>query len=217
MNCRTRIKICCIASIDEARLAIQYGASAIGLVSHMPSGPGVIPEKIITRIANQVPPPIGTFLLTSETDTRRIIEQQKRCRTNTLQLCDRLMIGTHQDLRDELPGVKIVQVIHVQDVGSIDEAGSAAKTADALLLDSGKPSGAVKVLGGTGKVHNWELSKQIVESVDIPVFLAGGLNASNVTTAIHQVNPFGVDICSGVRTDGKLDKEKLRAFAEAVG
>jgi len=217
MNCRTRIKICCIATIDEARLAIQYGASAIGLVSHMPSGPGVIPEKIITRIANQVPPPIGTFLLTSETDTRRIIEQQKRCRTNTLQLCDRLMIGTHQDLRDELPGVKIVQVIHVQDVGSIDEAGSAAKTADALLLDSGKPSGAVKVLGGTGKVHNWELSKQIVESVDIPVFLAGGLNASNVTTAIHQVNPFGVDICSGVRTDGKLDKEKLRAFAEAVG
>jgi len=217
MNCRTRIKICCIATIDEARLAIQYGASAIGLVSHMPSGPGVIPEKIITRIANQVPPPIGTFLLTSETDTRRIIEQQKRCRINTLQLCDRLMIGTHQDLRDELPGVKIVQVIHVQDAGSIDEAGSAATTADALLLDSGKPSGAVKVLGGTGKVHNWELSKQIVEIVDIPVFLAGGLNASNVITAINQVNPFGVDICSGVRTDGKLDEEKLRAFAEAVG
>jgi phosphoribosylanthranilate isomerase len=127
------------------------------------------------------------------------------------------MIGTHQDLRDELPGVKIVQVIHVQDVGSIDEAGSAAETADALLLDSGKPSGAVKVLGGTGKVHNWEISRHIVDAVTIPVFLAGGLNASNVAAAIKQVRPFGVDICSGVRTDGVLDEDKLRAFVEAVG
>ena len=216
MISRTRIKICCIASLEEARLAIDFGASAIGLVSRMPSGPGVIPEETIAQIAARVPPSIGTFLLTSETDTRRIVEQQRRCSVSTIQLCDTLSSGTHQDLREELPGVKIIQVIHVQDSRSVDKAVSAAETANALLLDSGNPTGTVKVLGGTGKVHNWDISKQIVNAVTIPVFLAGGLNATNVYSAINQVRPFGVDVCSGVRTDGKLDEEKLRAFVEAV-
>ena len=213
---QTRIKICCINGIDEARLAIEYGASAIGLVSHMPSGPGVIPEELIPMIADHVPPSVSTFLLTSETDTSRIVQQQRRCRVNAIQLCDTLTKGTHQDLRDDLPGIKIIQVIHVRNFCNVEEAESAAKTADALLLDSGNPSGHVKVLGGTGKVHNWEISRRIVDVVNIPIFLAGGLNASNVASAIEQVGPFGVDVCSGVRTNGKLDEDKLKAFVDSV-
>jgi phosphoribosylanthranilate isomerase len=87
---------------------------------------------------------------------------------------------------------------------------------DALLFDSGNPSLAVKELGGTGRVHDWSISRRIREQVNVPVFLAGGLNAGNAAEAARQVRPFGLDICSGVRTDGRLDESKLRAFVEAL-
>lgn len=173
-----RVKICCIASIDEAKTAITYGASALGLVSAMPSGPGVISEKKIAEIAATIPPPIATFLLTSKRDARSIIAQQKRCRTNTLQLCDRIETGVYQQLRDALPGVALVQVIHVNGRGSIEEATAVAPFVDALLLDSGNDKSSVKELGGTGRVHDWSISKTIRESVNKPIFLAGGLNSS---------------------------------------
>lgn len=92
-----------------------------------------------------------------------------------------------------------------------------AKQVDALLLDSRNPNLAVKELGGTGRVHNWQLSRQIREQVSKPVFLAGGLHAGNVREAIETVQPFGLDLCSGVRTNGQLDMRKLEAFFERVG
>ena len=182
-----RVKICCIASREEARMAIRYGASALGLVSAMPSGPGVIPEELITEIASNVPPPIATFLLTSAQSVDAIIAQQRRCRTNTIQICDRLAAGTYLDLHEALPGIAIVQVIHVTGKESVDEACSVAPFVDALLLDSGNQSLAVKELGGTGRTHNWQLSRRIREQVDVPVFLAGGLNPANAAEAIAQV------------------------------
>ncbi len=211
-----RVKICCIGSVEEAALAIASGASALGLVSAMPSGPGVIGEDRIAEIAATVPPPIGTFLLTSKQDVDDIVAQQRRCRTNCIQLCDRLTGGTHQNLRSALPGVSIVQVIHVTGPESVDEAAAVAASVDAILLDSGNPSLSVKELGGTGRLHDWSLSLRIRERVRIPIFLAGGLNPGNVAQAIKEVAPFGLDLCSGVRTNGKLDREKLHAFFKAV-
>ena len=120
--------------------------------------------------------------------------------------------GAHRAIREELPDVKIVQVIHVTGDESVDEALRVAASVDALLLDSGNPKLAVKELGGTGRRHDWSLSRRIVDSSPVPVYLAGGLNAGNVAEAIETVRPFGVDICSGVRTDGKLDEAKLSAF-----
>ncbi len=207
-----RVKICCIASVEEAWLAIAHGASALGLVSHMPSGPGVISEEEITEIAAHVPPGIATFLLTSEQDVRSIIAQQRRCGTNTIQLCDHLIEGRHQDLRASLPGIKIVQVIHVTGEASLVEAESIAPHVDAILLDSGNQTLAVKELGGTGRTHDWSVSRKIRERVNVPLFLAGGLKPENVATAVAQVAPFGLDICSGVRTNGRLDEEKLGEF-----
>lgn len=207
-----RIKLCCIASVEEARAAIRAGASALGLVSTMPSGPGVISEALIAEIAATVPPPIGTFLLTCSQDARDIIAQQRRCRTNTVQLCDRLTTGSYADLRGAMPGVSLVQVIHVTGEESLDEALSVAPHVDALLLDSGNPSLAVKELGGTGRVHDWSISRRIREQVGVPVFLAGGLRPENVGEAIRQVGPFGLDLCSGVRTEGRLDTAKLSRF-----
>ncbi len=213
---KPRVKICCISSVAEADLAIRYGASALGLVSAMPSGPGVIEEDLIVEIAARVPPPIATFLLTCRQDVDSIIEQQRRLRTNTLQLVDRLERGSYDDLRRALPGISIVQVIHVCGEESIAEAKAVAPSVDAILLDSGNQKLPIKELGGTGRTHDWTISRFIREAVDVPIFLAGGLHPDNAVAAIREVGPFGLDICSGVRTSGRLDEEKLGRFFEAM-
>lgn len=193
-------------------MAIRHGASALGLVSEMPSGPGVIPEAAIAEIARRVPPPIATFLLTCKETAAQIIAQQRRCLVNTIQLCDRVPSHVYDELRGALPGVRLVQVIHVTGPESLDEAQSVCGKVDALLLDSGNQNLPVKELGGTGRRHDWTISRAIVQSVSVPVFLAGGLNADNVAEAIESVRPFGLDVCSGVRTGGRLDEEKLQRF-----
>jgi phosphoribosylanthranilate isomerase len=212
----TKIKICCISNLEEATLAVKYGADAIGLVSEMPSGPGVISDEMIEKISNSFSNRIDTFLLTSKRSIPEIIEQHNRFKTSTLQIVDSLLDGNHDDLKKALPGVKIVQVIHVGGDESVEEAIENAKTADVLLLDSGNQKLLVKELGGTGRTHNWEISRKIVEIVKIPVYLAGGLNPQNIEEAIKVVRPYGVDICSGVRTDGNLDEVKLDEYIRKI-
>jgi phosphoribosylanthranilate isomerase len=211
-----RVKICCITSVEEARLAVDQGASALGLVSSMPSGPGVIDEEIIAEIAASIPPAVSSFLLTSKQDARSIIAQQKKCRTNTVQLCDRIERKVYQQLRVSMPGIALVQVIHVIGREAIDEAIAVAPFVNAVLLDSGNPKASIKELGGTGRVHDWSISKAIREILSIPVFLAGGLRPDNVGRAVADVGPFCFDVCSGVRTDGRLDKDKLSRFFKEI-
>ena len=193
-------------------MAIEHGASALGLVSAMPSGPGPIPETLIAEIAATIPPGISSFLLTCRQDAASIIDQQRRLGVNTIQLCDRLPAGAHQELRDALPGVSLVQVVHVTGPESVEEAIAVAPHVDAVLLDSGNQSLAVKELGGTGRTHDWSLSRKIREAIDVPLFLAGGLKPHNVAAAIQEVEPFGIDVCSGLRTEGALDRRKLADF-----
>lgn len=211
-----RVKVCCISSPDEAGLAAAMGASALGLVSHMPSGPGVISEEQIRAIAARVPPGVARFLLTSHRTADPIVGQQRRCRVDVIQLCDRMESGAYGHLRQALPGVRLVQVIHVVGRESVDEAVRAATEVDAILLDSGRPDQAVKELGGTGRTHDWSVSREIRDRIGIPLFLAGGLTAQNAAEAIRRVQPWGVDVCSGVRRDGRLDPERLAAFITAV-
>jgi phosphoribosylanthranilate isomerase len=211
-----RVKICCIQNVNEANTAIRAGAAAIGLVAGMPSGFGPISDQSIMEIAGRIPPPVGTFLLTSETEVTSIINHHKRTNTNTIQIVDSLSEGTYAQLKEALPSVKIVQVIHVIDESSLEEALSIAPAVDAILLDSGNPKLQIKELGGTGRVHDWKLSRKIREMVSCPVFLAGGLNPANVREAIETVEPFAVDVCNGVRTNGYLDEDKLRQFFAAV-
>lgn len=213
---RIRIKICCISSVEEAKTAIAFGADVIGLVGKMPSGPGPISDEKIYEIANIIHPPISTFLLTSEQSVNGILEHVKRTNINTVQIVDELLIGNYDELKTSLPHLKTVQVIHVNGEESIDQAMRVQEFVDVILLDSGNPKAKIKTLGGTGNTHDWEISRQLVKNASIPVFLAGGLNAGNVKQAIETVQPFGVDVCSGVRTNGKLDINKLEAFIGAV-
>jgi len=197
-------------------MAIQAGADALGLVGKMPSGPGAIDDDLIAAIAKKIHPPVSSFLLTSEQSATGIINHLNRTHINTVQIVDDLLDGTYRQIRDVLPYLRIVQVIHVSGEESVDQAMKIQELVDAILLDSGNPKATIKTLGGTGNTHNWDLSRKIVESVTIPVFLAGGLQGNNVAEAINLVQPFGVDVCSGVRTEGGLDPGKLKSFMRAV-
>lgn len=212
----TRIKICCIATVAEAQEAIRAGADSIGLVAKMPSGPGPISDDSIKEISSTIPPGIDSFLLTSEREPATVVNHVLRCRTSVVQLVDSVPDLTYQALRETCPNVRIVQVLHVENEESIVEAHRISSLVDSILLDSGRPSASVPELGGTGSVHDWSISARIVEEVQIPIILAGGLNPENVEAAISQVGPFGVDLCSGVRTNGELDSVLLKKFIESV-
>ena len=215
---RPVLKVCCIASIEEAQLAIQAGANILGLVSAMPSGPGPLPDALIAQIAAAVPAPTQTFLLTCLIRAIDIAAQHRAARTTGLQLVDHVSHNELRQLRQLCPSARLVQVIHVLDETSIDEARAVAPLVDALLLDSGNPRLRVKELGGTGRAHNWATSARIVQAVHpLPVFLAGGLDASNVAQALAQVRPHGVDVCSRVRTNDLLDSAKLSALVSNLG
>lgn len=197
-------------------MAIAAGANILGLVGPMPSGPGIISNETIRQIVSQVPEHIETFILTSETSADAIIAHHRLVKTSCIQIVDELKNGSYQDIREAIPNIKLIQVIHVKDENTINEALSVSEHVDYILLDSGNPNANVKTLGGTGNVHNWDISQQIVKKVSVPVFLAGGLKSENIQEAMEKVNPYGVDLCSGVRTDKKLDPEKLKLFFHKV-
>ena len=211
-----QVKICCIQNIEEARLAIETGADALGLVGPMPSGPGIISNTQIKDIIAAVGLGTQTFLLTSETEADRIARHFQRTQPSTLQLVDAITPEHLVQVRKKLPTVKLVQVIHVQSTADIEVAQRISEYVDMLLLDSGQPNLPVKKLGGTGNTHDWSISRQIVAKVDIPVFLAGGLNPENILDAIDTVRPYGIDVCSGVRAHGQLDPQKLGLFLDLI-
>ena len=212
----TRVKICGISTIDEMWMAVRAGAAALGFVSQMPSGPGVISEEKIREIAPHIPPMVTSFLLTCLQSPDEIISQRKRCGLPALQLCRSLRIGDYRRLREEMPGIALVQVVHVPELEALDPILGLAPRVDALLLDSGRPHAARPELGGTGRVHDWQISREIGRRCSVPIILAGGLTAQNVEEAIRLVRPFAVDVCSGVRTKDRLDPSKLRSFMAAV-
>jgi phosphoribosylanthranilate isomerase len=211
-----QVKICCIRSPEEANLALSYGAAAVGLVSEMPAGPGELPDETIRDIVASVPKAVGTFLLTAVTDADRLIEKARALGVNTLQLWDALLPSDYAKLRTELPDVSIVQAIHVLDRTAVDQAVETARQADALVLDSSNPQVPFRWEPQSGRTHDWEISREIVDTVDCPVLLAGGLNADNVEYAVRMVRPYGVDVCTGVRTDDVLDRRRVVSFFEAL-
>ncbi|MCR0981744.1 phosphoribosylanthranilate isomerase [Roseomonas populi] len=213
---RTRVKVCCIASAEEAAMAVAAGADALGLVGAMPSGPGPIPDERIAAIATTVPPPVATFLLTSETRAEAISAHIRASGPTAVQIVSHIDPAEAARLAVLEPRVRRVQVIHVGGNDALDLIPAYAPHIHAFLLDSGRPNATVRELGGTGRVHDWAISAEFIRASPLPVFLAGGLTPDNAAEAIRRVRPYGLDLCSGIRTDGRLDPEKLRAFMRAV-
>lgn len=214
MDARTRVKICCIATPTEAEIAASAGADLLGLVGHMPTGPGPIPEKLARQIAAGAMPWAAYVLLTSCETPDDITEHAARVGVRTVQIVNHVAPVVHDRLARTAPGLARIQVIHVEDSSALDLIAEYVPHVTAFLLDSGRP--ALGELGGTGRVHDWDISAEFVQRSDWPVFLAGGLTPENVGEAIRLVRPFGVDVCSGVRVDGRLDPDRLAAFMEAV-
>lgn len=213
---RTRIKVCCIASAEEAKAAVSAGADALGLVARMPSGPGPMADELIAALTAIVPPPVATFLLTSETTAEAISAHVRATNPSTVQIVSHISETEAARLAEIEPHVRRVQVIHVEGPEALGMIQVYGPHVHAFLLDSGRPSAAVAELGGTGRVHDWEISAAFVQASDKPVFLAGGLSAANVADAVRKVRPYGLDLCSGARTGGRLDTAKLTAFVQAV-
>lgn len=213
---RVRVKVCCISSEHEAQMAIAAGADALGLVGEMPSGPGTLDDLSIRRIASSIPPPVASFLLTSRTRAADIIDHVKYCGTNTVQIVSHIDPAEYDTINPALPGIRRVQVVHVEDDSAIELIAAYSPYIDAFLLDSGRPNSTQVELGGTGRTHDWAVSARFIAKSSKPVFLAGGLNPTNATTAVTQVRPYGLDLCSGVRTNEQLDPEKLAAFIAAI-
>jgi len=213
---RTRIKVCCISSLTEAQLAIEHGADALGLVGEMPSGPGIIDDDLAREIAAQVPPTVETFLLTSRLTGDAIADHVEYCGTTTVQIVHHIDASEYIRLIERLPTIRRVQVIHVEDQTALNLIEQYEPYVHAFLLDSGRPNAKIAELGGTGRVHDWTTSAEIVRRATKPVFLAGGLNPNNIKDAIQAVSPFGVDLCSGVRSNDKLDAMLLNRFTENV-
>jgi phosphoribosylanthranilate isomerase len=211
-----KVKICCIRSPEEAQLALSFGAAAVGLVSEMPAGPGELPDSMIREIVKSLPESTGTFLLTAVTDPDRLIEKARACAVNTLQLWDSLPPDGYTRLRSGLPGLSIVQAIHVIDHSAVEAAVSAARLADALVLDSSNPQVPFRWESQAGQTHDWDISREIVETVDCPVLLAGGLSPENIEFAVRTVQPYGIDVCTGVRSDDVLDRRKVTSLFEAL-
>ena len=211
----TRVKICCIVSQDEADAARRHGAEAIGLVSWMPSGDHFVSDERIRELAASNTG-VKRFLLTCRTDPDDIRSQVLAAGTDTVQLVDEIATAGLERLRVGLPGVSLVQVVHVTGPEAIDRALAVDPLVDFVLLDSGKPGAPEPTLGGTGDVHDWAISAEIVRAVDSPVYLAGGLDPDNVAEAIERVRPYGVDVCSRLRPGGRLDEALLARFFEAV-
>jgi phosphoribosylanthranilate isomerase len=211
---RTRLKVCCISSVEEARLAVAVGADALGLVGQMPTGPGVIGDELAREIARSVPLPVVAILLTARLTAHDIIDHARFVGVSTVQIVRHVEPSVHERMAELAPWLHRLQVLHVEDESVTALATAYEPHVDAVLLDSGRP--LLSELGGTGRVHDWQLSAKIVAASNRPVFLAGGLTHMNVGLAIKSVLPFALDVCSGVRSGGQLDRDRLDAFVAAA-
>lgn len=211
---RTRLKVCCISSVREARLAVDCGVDALGLVGQMPTGPGVIDDELAREIARSVRLPVTAILLSSRTTAQDIIDHARFVGVNTVQIVRHVAPSVHARMAQLAPWLRRLQVLHVEDESVAALATAYEPLVDAVLLDSGRPKESE--LGGTGRVHDWTLSAKLVAASNRPVFLAGGLTHMNVGVAIESVRPFALDVCSGVRSGGQLDRGRLDAFVAAA-
>ncbi len=207
------IKVCGIQNINEANGAIEAGANTIGMLTGVPE---YVEDKISPETAKKIvvslPRGIRTVMVTHLLEVSKIVEIAEYTGISALQIHNDLSTEGMKSLREYVPNLELIKTIHVLDESAIEDAKVYESFSDIILLDTK----AGERIGGTGKTHDWNISKRIVEEVGIPVILAGGLNPRNINEAISKVKPAGIDANSGLENkDGSKDFDKIRIFAAA--
>lgn len=209
-----RVKICGIASVVEARLAIRYGASMLGMVAEHDVGTAPLDTAEIAHIAATLPPGVTAVVLTHRTDAAAILDLQHHCRVGAIQLLSPTTPAARQAILEGAPGVQLLQVVPLNTTAPDEAIQQAARHSNAVLLDAGPPGDEVR--GRPGQIRDWTRCRQLVRAAAVPIVLAGGLSGDTVRAAIRAVRPYGVDAGARLRTDGQLDSAALAVFASGV-
>lgn len=204
----TRTKICGLTSHGDLEIAVEAGADAIGLtVAVDVDTPREIDVDLAVELADATPPFVATVLVTMPDDLDDTVELVDRIQPDVVQIHGDVTPNSLQTLSGNVRGAVIKAV-------SPDEARSYEAVADALLVDSLDETGA----GGTGKTHDWDRARELVDELAVPVVLAGGLTPENVSEAVETVRPFAVDVASGVEArPGAKDPEAVASFVRRAG
>jgi len=190
------VKVCGTTSESDIAVAVAAGVDALGFLVGLvyPSEDELTPEEASALIRG-MPPFVTSVLVTHQSDARVVSGLCERIPAAALQLHGEFVLDDIPVLRSSFPGMKIIKAVHVTGPGAVDAAKAAAAYADAILLDT---QTATRI-GGTGEVHDWSISRAICHAVrPTPTILAGGLRPDNVVAAIREVQPFAVDVNSGV-------------------
>lgn len=212
----TRVQVAGVSSLEEATYLVEHGVDALGFTLRLPSGVhDGLTEELARRIIAALPPFVGRVLITYIDNPGEAIDLCRFLGVDCLQLHGPFPEREIDRIRVALPHLKVLRAVHVVDASAVDEARRLARRVDALILDTYDPQSGRH--GATGKVHDWELSRQIVAAVQRPVILAGGLTSDNVRHAIATVHPWAVDVHTGVENaDGTRSFARMRQFLAAV-
>jgi phosphoribosylanthranilate isomerase len=211
----TRVKICGIKNQAELNTAIRCGADAVGFITEVPvDTPRRISLETAAKLIKQVPPLVESVLVIMPERAEEVYHMANTAKPSMVQLHKDPSYELLEEIQNLRQHIKIIQTVTIPERGvchttSLHEyIKLLSPYVDAVLLDTLTTKGT----GGTGKTHNWQISREIVEQSPLPVILAGGLNPENVEDAIRAVKPFAVDTASGVETQGVKDEHKVKAF-----
>jgi phosphoribosylanthranilate isomerase len=206
-----RVKICGITRPEDLATAVATGADAVGFLVGVPSSPRNLTLERAEELLRQVPIFVDSVVVTAPQDIEGLAEICDRLKPRAIQIHGKKHLEA-SEIREQIRETRLIKTIYVGPTAFNETTIADSKILDAILLDSFSRGQC----GGTGKVHDWKLSRQIREVVDpTPVILAGGLRPENVREAILTVHPYAVDVASGVELQpGIKDPEKVRAFIE---
>jgi phosphoribosylanthranilate isomerase len=207
-----RVKICGITSETDLRAVERAGADAVGAIADVPvETPREVSLGDADALFDAAPPFLTTTLVTMPETVEDAIETATRVAPDVLQLHGGFDADDLRVIREAISS----DVVAVVDAEEPDRARAVAPAVDAVLVDSIDDDGA----GGTGETHDWVATAEVAATLDAPVILAGGLTPENVAEAVETVQPYAVDVASGVeRSGGTKDHDAVRAFvANAKG
>ena len=192
-------------------VTVAAGADAVGFIVGVPSSPRNLTLERAEMLLSQVPIFVDSVVVMAPKSIKQLVEVCERLKPSAIQIHGKEQLDS-SEIREKIKDTRLIKTVYVTEDALNETAIEDSKMFDALLLDSFSKG----QYGGTGKVHDWTLSRQIKEAVaPVPVILAGGLKPENVKEAILKVQPYAVDVASGVElSPGVKDHEKVRTFVE---